>query len=84
MSRTHHHSRLWGNAHRWAARPDRSWRMTHSRIGEAPGWHVRMFDNRPGRRADRLLIHRIIRRFVDVENVCFERTSGRKPHSYYL
>ena len=42
-----------------------------------------MFDNRPGRRGDKLLIQRIIRNFADVDDACFERTGGRKPHSYY-
>ena len=84
MSRTHHHSHRWGKDHRWAVRPGRSRRrLTHSRIGEAPGWHVRMFDNWPGRRRDKLLIHRIIYGFVDVEDACFERTGARRPHSYY-
>jgi hypothetical protein len=84
MSRTHHHSSRWGKEHRWAGHPDRSrGHFTGSRIGEAPGWHVRLYDERPGRRGDVILIRRIILSEVDPEAACFERTGGRKPHSYY-
>ena len=83
MSRTHHHSHRWGSNHCWASGPHRSRSYGGSRIGEAPGWHVRIYDERPGRRGDRLLLHRIVRAFIDVHAVCFERTGGRKPHAYY-
>ena len=83
MSRTHHHSYRWGKNHRWASRLGRSWKLTHSRIGEAPGWHAWLYDERPGRRGDKLLIHRIVCGFADVKDARFERTGGRKPHSDY-
>ena len=84
MSRTHHHSYRWGYLYRFSQkRTDRGRIGPRRDAGEAPGWHVRLYDERPGRRGDTLLIHRIIRGFVDVENACFERTGGRKPHSYY-
>ena len=59
-----------GKNHRWAVCLGRNWKLTHSRIGEAPGWQVRLYDERPGRRGDRLLIHRIICGFADVEDAC--------------
>lgn len=77
MSRTHHHSRRWGRTHSCAKRPDRHW------YGSTPSWHVTLYMHRPGRRADKVLLHRVIRGTVDADDAVHERTGGRKPHEYY-
>ena len=51
-------------------------------VGEAPGWYVRLFDERPGRRADAVLIGRI-KNGLDTDAVMFCRFGNRKPHTYY-
>ncbi len=83
MSRTHHHSRRWGRTHRWTRHSGRSWGMTHSRIGEAPGWHVRLYDERPSRRADAVLLGRIAGDLALADAAWFRRMGNRKPHTYY-
>lgn len=84
MSRTYHHSPRWGVNHRFAmGRNDRGYGMSRRGIGEAPGWHVRLHDNRPGRFEDREILRKVAHDLVDMEAVTFPRTGGRKPHVYY-
>ncbi|WP_424138675.1 hypothetical protein [Roseomonas chloroacetimidivorans] len=83
MSRTRHHSRKWGPDHRWADLPDRARYSGNRDAGEAPGWHVRLYDERPGRRADKLTIGRLIVGNEDPEEATFIRQGNRKPHTWY-
>lgn len=83
MSNTFHHSLRWGRDHRFAKRPDRGYGFSNRGIGDAPGWHVRMHDHRPGRKADRLLLKKIALEIVDADDASFTRTGGRKPHRYF-
>ncbi|MCK8787622.1 hypothetical protein M0638_24965 [Roseomonas sp. NAR14] len=62
---------------------DRAGYSGNSTAGEAPGWFVRLYDERPGRRADRLLLYRLASGDADAENVVFFRYGNRKPHTYY-
>jgi hypothetical protein len=83
MSRTHHHSERWGPEHRRAPRFGRPRRILASRIGEAPGWFVRMCDKRPGRFADQAVIRLILAGKLDPDAATFRRNGSRKPHTYY-
>ncbi len=84
MSRTHHHSSNWGPDHRFAIeRNDRGYGFGRRRVGEAPGWHVRLYDHRPCRIEDRRMLRAIRSGALDADGVAFTRTGGRKPHSYY-
>ena len=83
MARTHHHSRKWGSRHRWADRLDRAGHSGCRDAGEAPSWHVRLHDERPGRRADGMTMLRLMKAELDPDAVCFIRGRGRKPHTWY-
>ena len=52
------------------------------RAGEAPGWHVRMFDTVPARRADTLNTRRLVIERDAAAEALFSLGS-RKPHKYY-
>ncbi|WP_424813571.1 hypothetical protein [Roseococcus sp. YIM B11640] len=80
MSRTHHHSRKFGADSRWADRSDRAAYTGNSEAGEAPGWHVRLFFERPYRRADRMTVLEIVKGNLDPDNATYFRGRGRKPH----
>jgi hypothetical protein len=82
MSRTTHHSLKWGPDHRHGPRTDNR-PYGGGRIGEAPGWHVRLYDERPGRRGDHLILERIRQGSVDADEAILVRNPGRKPHKYY-
>lgn len=83
MSRTLHHSRKFGPGHRWADRVDRVRYSGNRDAGEAPGWHVRMFFERPYRRADRLILLDVAKGSIDADAATFFRGRGRKPHIWY-
>ncbi|MBK1661853.1 hypothetical protein E2C05_19165 [Paracraurococcus ruber] len=82
MSRTYHHSAKWGRCHRHNRGPRRSV-YGGGRVGEAPGWYVRLCDERPGRHADRLVEHRLVRGYVDPDAAVFWRTGRRAPHTWH-
>lgn len=82
MSRTHHHSAKWGRHHRHNRHSGR-YACGSNRVGEAPGWYVRLHDERPGRRADRLVERHLARGHADPDAALFHRTGRRKPHTYY-
>lgn len=83
MSRTHHHSLHWGRSHRFADRDDRGYGMSKRGIGEAPSWHVRLYDNRPGRFDDRAVLRLVKKDVIEGDAAVFNRSGGRKPHSYF-
>jgi hypothetical protein len=82
MSRTDHHSERWGHQHRFADRSDRGYGFSRRGVGEAPGWHVRLYDSRPGRMEDRALLRRILAGLVDADAAVF-RLGGRRPHTWW-
>nr|WP_314076276.1 hypothetical protein [uncultured Roseococcus sp.] len=73
MSRTDHHSRRWGCDHRLADKPDRR-PYGGGRKGEAPGWFLHLFEERPSRHHDRRLLRQIVKGEMDADEAIFRRT----------
>ena len=55
--------------------------MNFSRVGEAPGWWVRLFNNRPLRMKDKMKCREVLYG-ADYDNMVWQ-TGNRKPHHYY-
>jgi hypothetical protein len=89
MSRTHHHSLHHGRDHRFASttegacRADRGYGFSRRGVGEAPGWHVRLYDTKPARHADATIAHEIVKGTIDPDGIAWAGSANRAPHSYY-
>lgn len=85
MSRTYHHNDSWGRRSRGlrshARRPRIFWAGSR-RVGEAPGWHVRLHDIRPARRADHMLELAVLVG-LDPDAIIWCQSPNRAPHTYY-
>ena len=82
MSRTHHHSEKWGPKHRWFEGRKDTAGFGSRRVGEAPGWHVHMFDTVPARGSDVLNTRKLVIEPEAADEALFS-LGRRKPHKYY-